>query len=137
MTPKMKMLEKQLARSQAPTGASPSQAGSLGTALEQLINEQVQAKVSEVMEYRQSHKLRRIMDGFDRPPAEPWRPTGEAFDEPAPAVRQNVAPLHAPEIHFQRDSAGQVALVHGPGGMTLQVVRNSQGQMVAVVPQEA
>lgn len=127
----LKQLKREFGRTQAPAGASPSQAGGLGAAIEQLLAVEVERQVAEKMQQHQSPKLRKVLDGMNRPPQEPWRPAGEDFDAPTPAVRQNVQPARAIDVQFTRGSDERIAMVH-VGDKHLKVQRDAFGRIVGM-----
>lgn len=110
MSVKLKMLEQRLARGQAPAGVpSPTPAGGLAAAFEQLVQQEVDRRVGE--QRPRSPRLRRLLDGFNQKPQATWKPLGEPFDPapepwhpedfgdgPEPAQRSYIQPLRREPI---------------------------------------
>lgn len=149
----IKMLERQFARTQALAPVSPSGDSGLGAALEQLIDEQVQQRVSEALERHRERlkppKLRRTLDSFDQadPASKPWRPLGEPFphqpetwrpedfgDGQEPARRQYIAPLKREPVEatLQRDGAGLARQIT-VNGVVFKVERGNDGRVSSMV----
>lgn len=151
-SPKLRMIERKFARTQAQEPVSPSGAGGLGAALEQLIDEQVQRQVAEQLQRQRDHlkapRLRRLVEGF-KPTTKPWQPIGEPFDPAAkpwhpedfgpatkPAEREYVAPLKREPIEatVQRDGADRLRTVT-VNGIVFKVERDSAGRIKSMVQQ--
>ena len=134
MSAKLKQLERKFGRSQPPAGLpSPVPAGGLGAALEQLLSAEIDRRVSERLEQQpkpQAPKLRRLVEGFDRQPAERWR--SEDFGPgPTPAERMNVKPPKAIDVSFSRGGDDRISVVH-VGDKTLRVQRDGAGRIIGM-----
>lgn len=130
-SPKLQQLERKFGRSQVPQPVSPTGSG-LGDAIERLLQAEVEKQVAEQMDKQpKAPRLRRMLDGFDRQPAERWTPAADTFDEPTPAIRQNVKPPKAIDVQFTRGGDDRINTVH-VGDKTLKVMRDGAGRIVGM-----
>lgn len=132
-SPKLQQLERKLGRSQVPQPVSPTGSG-LGDAIERLLQAEVEKQVSEQMDKRPSTpspRLRRMLDGMNRPEPERWTPAADTFDAPTPAERMNVKPPKAIDVQFTRGADDRINTVH-IGNKTMRVQRDGAGRIVGM-----
>lgn len=127
-TPKLRMIERRFARTQAPASApSPAAAGSLGAALEQLLSAEIDRRIAEQTEKQpQAPRLRRILDDFRHPDPVPDT-RGPLPNSATPAPRQ------IPPITFTRGVDGRPRTI-SIGQQQLLVQRDAHGLIVGLMP---
>ncbi|MCX2815997.1 MULTISPECIES: hypothetical protein [unclassified Pseudomonas] len=127
MTPKMQLMARQLSRreQQAP---APVENHGVGSAIEQMIADEVERRVGEAMEHKPPPQVQRLLDQQSTP-----QPTYTSFEQIPPTPRA-VTPRPL-EATIQRDGAGLARSVTINGRRFL-AQRDAAGQLVRMVSED-